>query len=120
MNSIPVSISVSRGNKADFEAICLVTFLLARFFASSEHGAGKRVDHSGRTVISPDPNLRVDEVAIPLLIAMDLTYPERVTLYNMPRLKSMVANGPVQWPGANHCIITAPNGARLKQVRGVT
>ena len=46
---------------------------------------------------------------------MDLTYPERVTLYNMPRLKKMVANGPTQWPGANHCIITAPNGARLKQ-----
>jgi DNA-directed RNA polymerase III subunit RPC1 len=66
-------------------------------------------------VISPDPNLRVDEVAIPVLIAMDLTYPERVTLYNMPRLKKMVANGPTQWPGANHCIITAPNGARLKQ-----
>jgi DNA-directed RNA polymerase III subunit RPC1 len=77
--------------------------------------SGKRVDHSGRTVISPDPNLRVDEVAIPLLIAMDLTYPERVTTYNMPRLKTMVANGPAQWPGANHCIISAPNGARLKQ-----
>jgi DNA-directed RNA polymerase III subunit RPC1 len=89
--------------------------LSASFPLNSYIVSGKRVDHSGRTVISPDPNLRVDEVAIPLLIAMDLTYPERVTTYNMPRLKSMVANGPAQWPGANHCIISAPNGARLKQ-----
>lgn len=27
--------------------------------------SGKRVDFSGRTVIGPDPNLRIDEVGIP-------------------------------------------------------
>lgn len=42
--------------------------------------SGKRVDFSGRTVISPDPNLRIDEVAVPVHVAKILTYPERVRL----------------------------------------
>ncbi len=41
--------------------------------------SGKRVDFSGRTVISPDPNLRIDEVAVPERVSKILTYPERVT-----------------------------------------
>lgn len=41
--------------------------------------SGKRVDFSGRTVISPDPNLRIDEVAVPVHVAKILTYPERVS-----------------------------------------
>ncbi len=40
--------------------------------------SGKRVDFSGRTVISPDPNLRIDEVAVPVHVAKILTYPEKV------------------------------------------
>ena len=28
--------------------------------------SGKRVDYTARTVISPDPNLRVDEVGYPI------------------------------------------------------
>ena len=46
--------------------------------------SGKRVDFSGRTVISPDPNLRIDEVAVPERVAKILTYPERVTVHNIP------------------------------------
>ncbi|UYV72392.1 POLR2A [Cordylochernes scorpioides] len=34
---------------------------------------GKRVNHSARTVISPDPNLRIDEVGVPISIAKTLT-----------------------------------------------
>jgi len=34
--------------------------------------SGKRVDFSGRTVIGPDPNLRIDE-ASPLLVMSKLT-----------------------------------------------
>ena len=37
---------------------------------------GKRVDFSARSVISPDPNLQVDELGVPLSIAMNLTFPE--------------------------------------------
>lgn len=47
--------------------------------------SGKRVDFSGRTVISPDPNLRIDEVAVPIHVAKILTYPEKVIL--RPRVK---------------------------------
>ena len=66
--------------------------------------SGKRVDFSGRTVISPDPNLDVDEVAIPELVALTLTYPERVTKYNIKKLKQRVANGPSKYPGAVNII----------------
>lgn len=63
--------------------------------------SGKRVDFSGRTVISPDPNLRIDNVGVPLAVAKILTYPERVNEYNIEKLRSMVRNGPDTYPGAN-------------------
>lgn len=37
--------------------------------------SGKRVDFSARTVISPDPNLKVNEVGVPLRVAMIMTFP---------------------------------------------
>ena len=39
---------------------------------------GKRVDFSARTVITPDPNLSIDEVGIPRSVALNMTYPEIV------------------------------------------
>ncbi|KAH7924840.1 beta and beta-prime subunits of DNA dependent RNA-polymerase [Leucogyrophana mollusca] len=64
--------------------------------------SGKRVDFSGRTVISPDPNLRIDEVAVPERVAKILTYPERVTSRNIEGLKQAVRNGCDVHPGANY------------------
>lgn len=46
---------------------------------------GKRVDFSARTVITPDPNINIDELGVPWSIALNLTYPETVTPYNMER-----------------------------------
>src|SRR5882757_286169 len=66
--------------------------------------SGKRVDFSGRTVISPDPNLGVDEVAVPELVAKNMTYPELVTRYNKEKLQQRVRNGNSKWPGANYII----------------
>ena len=40
---------------------------------------GKRVDFSARTVITPDPNLRLDQLGVPEEIAKNLTVPEIVT-----------------------------------------
>lgn len=37
--------------------------------------SGKRVDFSARTVISPDPNLNVNQVGVPKFVAMTMTYP---------------------------------------------
>ncbi|KAI5923118.1 hypothetical protein F4810DRAFT_670455 [Camillea tinctor] len=62
--------------------------------------SGKRVDFSGRTVISPDPNLGVDQVAVPELVAKNLTFPERVQKHNIDKLRRCIINGPYVWPGA--------------------
>lgn len=70
--------------------------------------SGKRVDFSGRTVISPDPNLGVDQVAVPQLVAKNLTYPEKVQRHNIEKLRQCVRNGPSVWPGANG--ISSMNG----------
>lgn len=66
--------------------------------------SGKRVDFSGRTVIGPDPNLGIDEVAVPERIAKNLTYPEKVTRYNIEKLRKLIKNGATRHPGANYII----------------
>ena len=63
--------------------------------------SGKRVDFTGRTVISPDPNLSIDQVGVPLSVATSLTYPEMVNEYNIHRLRRCVRNGMHKHPGAN-------------------
>ncbi|KAM0788234.1 hypothetical protein ACM66B_001388 [Microbotryomycetes sp. NB124-2] len=63
--------------------------------------SGKRVDFSSRTVISPDPNLEIDQVAIPEGVAKNLTYPDRVTNHNLENLRQAVRNGCDVHPGAN-------------------
>lgn len=65
---------------------------------------GKRVDFSARTVITGDPNLDLDEVGVPHSIARNLTYPERVTPYNITYLQELVRNGPNEYPGARYVI----------------
>ena len=66
--------------------------------------SGKRVDFTGRTVISPDPNLRIDQLGVPVFMAMMLTYPERVNEINMKRMKKLIMNGTDKHPGANFVI----------------
>ncbi|KAF9544636.1 beta and beta-prime subunits of DNA dependent RNA-polymerase, partial [Agrocybe pediades] len=65
---------------------------------------GKRVDFSARTVITGDPNLELDEVGVPRTIAMNLTFPERVTPYNIAYLQELVRNGPTTYPGARYVV----------------
>lgn len=73
--------------------------------------SGKRVEYTGRTVISPDPNLKITEVAIPVLMAQVLTYPEKVTRHNIEKLRQCVRNGPSKHPGAN--FVTLLDGTRV-------
>ncbi|KAK2077195.1 hypothetical protein QBZ16_004829 [Prototheca wickerhamii] len=73
--------------------------------------SGKRVDFSGRTVISPDPNLHVSQVCVPQLMAQVLTYPERVTTFNIDKLRRRVLAGASTWPGAAFVIF--PNGDKV-------
>jgi DNA-directed RNA polymerase beta' subunit len=43
---------------------------------------GKRVDFSARSVITPDPALRLDQLGVPKAIATNMTVPEVVTVHN--------------------------------------
>ena len=74
--------------------------------------SGKRVDFSSRTVISPDPNLDLSEVGVPLSIAMKLTIPEIVTDWNIEKLKKLIVNGPDNYPGVNY--IVRPDGVKIR------
>lgn len=82
--------------------------------------SGKRVDFSGRTVISPDPHLQIDQVrllsgmresptkalkvGVPELVAKTMTYPERVTKANMAKLQALIVRGADEHPGANFVV----------------
>jgi DNA-directed RNA polymerase subunit A' len=74
--------------------------------------AGKRTNFSARTVISPDPMLNINEVGVPMIMAMKLTVPERITTWNIDYLKTFVKKGPKDYPGANYII--RPDGRRKK------
>jgi DNA-directed RNA polymerase III subunit RPC1 len=83
---------------------------------------GKRAEFTARTVISPDPNIRIDEVtlksvlldlsaglfvlqvAVPVKVAKVLSFPMRVTAHNMEELKQMIINGQDIHPGANRVL----------------
>lgn len=79
--------------------------------------SGKRVNFSSRTVISPDPNLSIGEVGIPLAIANEMTVPIRVTTFNIEEIRSIALNGPVRPAitspcGANYAI--RPDNRRIR------
>ena len=74
--------------------------------------AGKRTNFSARTVISPDPNLQLNEVGVPKEVAMILTVPERVTEWNIEYLKEFVQRGSSKYPGANY--ISRRDGKKKK------
>ncbi len=74
--------------------------------------SGKRVDFSARTVISPDPNIDINEVGVPIDVAQRLTIPERVTPWNLEELQTLIRNGPDQYPGALY--IVRPDGRRVR------
>ena len=78
---------------------------------------GKRVEFSARSVITPDPNLSVAEIGVPLEIAMNLTSPERVTPYNVDKLYKLVQNGPDKWPGAKTIVRKDGRMISLKHVK---
>jgi DNA-directed RNA polymerase beta' subunit len=63
---------------------------------------GKRVDQSARSVITPDPYISLDELGVPVKIAMNVTFPEMVNAYNITEMRKLIINGPNTWPGAKY------------------
>ena len=62
---------------------------------------GKRLDYTARTVITSDPTIEINQLGVPVKIAMNLTYPEIVTENNIKFLSKLVKNGRDNYPGAN-------------------
>ena len=74
--------------------------------------SGKRVDYSARTVISPDPNIDINEVGVPVHIAVRLTVPDIVTERNIGEMRRLIVNGPYKHPGALYII--RPDNKRIR------
>ena len=66
-----------------------------------EQMLGKRIDFSGRAVITPDPNLKVNEVGVPLRIAVGLFEPFIMhrLLYSGRVDRDVLANGVKEFTG---------------------
>ena len=54
-------------------------------------------NQTGRTVIGPDPTLKLGEIALPPEMAEILTIPIKVALFNIELLQKMVNNGKVEF-----------------------
>ena len=65
---------------------------------------GKRVDYSARSVITPDPNIDLDELGVPEKIALNLTYPEKVSNININILNRLLEKGYNIHPGIKSII----------------
>jgi len=72
---------------------------------------GKRVDFSARSVITPDPNLSMRELGVPIKIAMNITKPVVVNQRNKLFLLRLVKNGPDVYPGSK--ILERKNGNNI-------
>ena len=57
--------------------------------------SGKRCNRTARTVIGPDPTLRVNEVGIPEEIAKILTVPVKVSTFNLDVMQGVVNSGKI-------------------------
>ena len=79
---------------------------------------GKRVDFSGRTVITSDPTIEINQLGVPVKIAMNLTFPEVVTPNNIEFLSKLVGNGRDVYPGANFVIPASSisAGGKIQQI----
>jgi DNA-directed RNA polymerase subunit A' len=72
--------------------------------------AGKRVNFSSRTVISPDPFLHINEIGVPFEIAETITVSDRVNSSNIEQMKELIRSK--GYPAANYVI--RPDGKRKR------
>ncbi len=74
--------------------------------------AGKRVNYSARTVVSPDPYIKINEVGVPYEIARIITVAETVTSTNIEAMRELIRQGE-KYPGANYVIRTDGKRKRI-------
>ena len=58
---------------------------------------GKRLENCARTVITPDPYLELDQVAIPKKIADNIKILEQIDTTNIKEMKELAKNGLLWW-----------------------
>lgn len=98
-------------NRSHMPLKCLTQRLVTKGGRIRGNLMGKRVDFSARSVITPDPKIDIDQVGVPISIAMNLTFPETVNQFTIENCKKFVENGPHVFPGA--LFIIKKNGIRL-------
>jgi len=83
--------------------------------------SGKRVNFSARTVISPDPNLSINEIGVPIEIAEELTIPVKVTQHNIEWCKKLIkqksapgSTDPEKYPPSVNYIIREAEGMKQR------
>ena len=75
---------------------------------------GKRCDQTGRTVIGPDPTLRMGQIAIPPAMAKNLSVPVQITNFNYHHMTKMVNEGKVNFVLKNGTRINLENALFFK------
>ena len=65
---------------------------------------GKRVELSARAVVAGDPYLKLDQVAVPKVVADSIRIGVACTRYNINDLKAMAANMLLWWPGTDDAV----------------
>ena len=73
--------------------------------------SGKRVNFSARTVISPDPDIEIDEVGVPEEVAKELTITVNVTERNLDVMRETLKRGK-KHPGVNY--VRRVDGRKIK------
>lgn len=98
----PDSISIPKNTSTTIQYKSLVDRFKGKTGRIRGNLMGKRCNFNARTVITPDPNISINMLGVPIKIAMALTFPEFVTSYNYDKLTKLVRNGPDVYPGANN------------------
>jgi DNA-directed RNA polymerase II subunit RPB1 len=80
---------------------------------------GKRVDFSGRAVITPAPELDVDQVGVPEALAKTLTFEEPVHANNINKLTLRVRRGHLPIDGARSVVTSAGKRIMLSLAKNV-
>lgn len=78
---------------------------------------GKRVNWSGRSVISGDSELDIDEIGVPVLMCMELCEKVHLNKYNYDDVVKWIRNGSKKWPGANK-IVKRDSGMEISLLYG--
>ncbi len=66
---------------------------------------GKRVESSARAVITCDPNLKIDEVAVPKAIADRIKVKVTCSRYNIESLKDLASQRNLWWEGTEDIVV---------------